>query len=75
VVAFVFSTKPQGKIAASAPNEFLPMNPADILTPRQLAERLQVKPTWVYEMCRRRAGMKNICVIIGRTLPVMTHQE
>jgi hypothetical protein len=52
VVAFAFSMIPQGKIAASAPNEVLPMNPADdILTPKQLAERLRAKPTWVYEMC------------------------
>jgi predicted DNA-binding transcriptional regulator AlpA len=30
------------------------MKPEDILTPDQLAERLQVKRSWVYEKCRRR---------------------
>jgi hypothetical protein len=69
VVAFVFSMNPQGKIAALALNEVLPMNPADILTPKQLAERLQVKPTWVYEMCRRAAGYRERpmpCMRIGK---------
>jgi predicted DNA-binding transcriptional regulator AlpA len=31
----------------------------EILTPAQVAERLQVKPTWVYEQTRGRAGVRN----------------
>ena len=33
--------------------------PIEILTPQQLAERLQVKPSWVYEQTRNRSGMRN----------------
>jgi len=32
-----------------------PLDPADLLTPAQLAERLQVKVSWVFEQPRRRA--------------------
>ncbi len=35
--------KPQEKTAGSVPHEAVPMKPDDILTPGQLAERLQVK--------------------------------
>lgn len=31
----------------------------EILTPSQIAERLQVKPTWVYEQTRERTGIRN----------------
>ena len=31
----------------------------DILTPEQLAQRLQVKPSWVYEQTRVRAGIRD----------------
>jgi hypothetical protein len=31
----------------------------EILTPSQIAFRLQVKPTWVYEQTRERAGTRN----------------
>jgi Helix-turn-helix domain len=30
-----------------------------ILTPQQVAERLQVKPSWVYEQTRTRSGVRN----------------
>ena len=33
--------------------------PIEILTPRQLAERLQVKPSWIYEQTRHRSGLRN----------------
>ena len=33
--------------------------PIVILTPQQLAERLQVKPSWVYEQTRNRSGVRN----------------
>jgi len=32
-------------------------SPTEILTPQQLAERLQVKPSWVYEQTRHRSGV------------------
>ena len=47
------------------------MKAEDILTPNQLAQRLQVKPSWVYEKCRRRAkhSWEPIpCLRIGRYL-------
>jgi hypothetical protein len=31
----------------------------EILTPQQLADRLQVKPSWVYEQTRSRSGARN----------------
>lgn len=31
----------------------------EILTPAQVAERLQVKTTWVYEQTRHRADVRN----------------
>jgi predicted DNA-binding transcriptional regulator AlpA len=34
-------------------------DPIEILTPQQLAERLQVKPSWVYEQTRNRSGVRN----------------
>src|SRR6267378_1605767 len=33
--------------------------PIEILTPRQLAERLQVKASWVYEQTRNRSSVRN----------------
>ncbi len=33
--------------------------PIEILTPQQLADRLQVKPSWVYEQTRNRSGVRN----------------
>ena len=33
--------------------------PIEILTPQQLAARLQVKPSWVYEQTRNRSGVRN----------------
>ncbi len=33
--------------------------PMEILTPQQLAARLQVKPSWVYEQTRNRSGVRN----------------
>ena len=33
--------------------------PIVVLTPQQLAERLQVKPSWVYEQTRNRSGVRN----------------
>ncbi len=58
-------------IPSSAPVERVPMKPEDILTPDQLAARLQVKRSWVYEKCRRRAkdmGEPMPCLNVGRYL-------
>lgn len=33
--------------------------PMEILTPEQLAERLKVKRSWVYEQTRHRADIRN----------------
>jgi predicted DNA-binding transcriptional regulator AlpA len=33
--------------------------PIEILTPQQLADRLQVRPSWVYEQTRNRSGLRN----------------
>jgi len=46
--------KTQAKIANETPREAVPMKTEDILTPDQLAQRLQVKRSWVYEKCRSR---------------------
>jgi len=45
-------TQPQPASPAAA----LPM---EILTPEQLAQRLQVKRSWVYEQTRYRADIRN----------------
>lgn len=45
---------------------------SDILTPEQLAERLQVKPSWVFEQTRHRAQVRNKtplpCIRLGKYL-------
>jgi len=35
------------------------LDPADILTPQQLAQRLQVSKSWVFEQTRGRAKVRN----------------
>ncbi|HXP71777.1 MAG TPA: hypothetical protein VOA88_21050 [Candidatus Dormibacteraeota bacterium] len=35
------------------------VSPEDILTPEQLADRWQVKPSWVFEQTRKRAKIRN----------------
>jgi predicted DNA-binding transcriptional regulator AlpA len=63
--------KTQREIHSEAPHETMPMKPEDILTPKQLAERLQVKTSWVYEMCRGRASYREKpmpCMRIGKYL-------
>src|SRR5215475_13938147 len=46
--------KTQTKNTSEPTREVIPMKPEDILTPDQLAKRLQVTRSWVYEKCRRR---------------------
>jgi len=46
-----------------------PIAPGDILTPTQLAERLQVGVSWVYEKCGSRGGHDRMPVLrAGRYL-------
>ena len=41
----------------SAPRPVL--DPADLLTPQQLADRLQVSKTWVFDQTRERSKVRN----------------
>jgi hypothetical protein len=47
-------------------------DPEDILTPEQLAERLQVSKSWVFEQTRNRAKVRNKkplpCIRLGKYL-------
>jgi len=45
--------------AEAQPASTAPVQPMEILTPEQLAERLQVKRSWVYEQTRYRADIRN----------------
>lgn len=48
------------------------LDPADILTPEQLAQRLQVSKSWVFEQTRHRAKVRNArplpCIRLGKYL-------
>jgi len=50
----------------------VPLRPEDILTPEQLAERLQVSKSWVFEQTRNRAKIRNKnplpCIRLGKYL-------
>jgi hypothetical protein len=35
------------------------VRPEDILTPAEVADRLNVKPSWVFEQTRKRAKVRN----------------
>jgi predicted DNA-binding transcriptional regulator AlpA len=49
-----------------------PLKPSDILTPEQLAARLQVSKSWVFEQTRNRAKVRNArplpCIRLGKYL-------
>lgn len=55
---------------ATMPNPRL--DPSDILTPEQLAARLQVSKSWVFEQTRNRAKVRNKnplpCIRLGKYL-------
>ena len=46
------------------------LRPGDLLTPEQLAERLQVKKSWIFEQTRNRAKFRNTrplpCIRLGK---------
>jgi hypothetical protein len=48
------------------------IDPTDLLTPDQLAERLQVSKSWVFEQTRHRAKVRNKnplpCIRLGKYL-------
>jgi hypothetical protein len=48
------------------------IDPGDLLTPEQLAERLQVARSWVFEQTRNRAKIRNRnplpCIRLGKYL-------
>lgn len=58
--------KTQNTAAAAAPP--LPLDPANILTVEELAARLKVPRTWVYEHLRARAGKPLPAFRCGRYL-------
>lgn len=47
------------KPAAAQPSELAWKDPADWLTPDELAQRLKVKKGWVFEQTRERAMVRN----------------
>jgi predicted DNA-binding transcriptional regulator AlpA len=66
ILPFYFDTlKLVKKQAQIAP---IVLQPGDILTPEQLAERLQVSPSWIYEKSRRRSRNPLPVFRIGRYL-------
>ncbi len=46
----------------------IPIDPSDIITLAELAERLKVSQRWVYEKSRRRCQNPLPCIRIGRYL-------
>jgi predicted DNA-binding transcriptional regulator AlpA len=48
------------------------LDPGDILTPQQLADRLQVSKSWVFEQTRNRSKVRNKrplpCLRLGKYL-------
>jgi hypothetical protein len=47
-----------------------PIQPTDLLTPEELAERLKVAKSWVFEQTRNRAKVRNArplpCIRMGK---------
>ena len=56
--------------AAVQPIQPTRLDPQDILTPQQLADRLQVSKSWVFEQTRNRAKVRNKnplpCIRLGK---------
>jgi predicted DNA-binding transcriptional regulator AlpA len=55
-----------------APSVRSVLDPGDILTPQQLADRLQVSKSWVFEQTRNRSKVRNKhplpCLRLGKYL-------
>lgn len=60
------TSRKQASIPAAVP--FPPIDPSQILTLAELAERLKVSERWVYEKSRRRCQNPLPCIRIGRYL-------
>jgi hypothetical protein len=60
------------KLGIVQPSQSPRLDPGDILTPEQLAERLQVSKSWVFEQTRNRAKVRNNnplpCIRLGKYL-------
>jgi hypothetical protein len=55
-----FPPIPKGTNLMSNPSETLSSTYSmELLTPQQLSDRLQVKPSWVYEQTRSRSGVRD----------------
>jgi hypothetical protein len=56
----------------SGPAPHSVLNPGDILTPQQLADRLQVPKSWIFEQTRQRSKVRNMrplpCLRLGKYL-------
>jgi len=48
------------------PKVIAPIDPSDILTPEEVAARLKVPPSWVYEKTRARCRNPIPCLRLGR---------
>lgn len=60
--------KKEKKETPAVPSATPAVNPSDILTLAELAERLKVSERWVYEKSRRRCLNPLPCIRIGRYL-------
>jgi hypothetical protein len=49
-----------------------PLDPADLLTPEELAARLKVPKSWIFEQTRQRSKIRNksplLCIRLGKYL-------
>jgi hypothetical protein len=60
------------KLEIVQPSQSPRLDPSDILTPEQLAARLQVSKSWVFEQTRERSKVRNKhplpCIRLGKYL-------
>lgn len=58
------------KLGIVQPSQPSPMQPEDLLTPKELAERLKVRESWVFEQTRQRAKVRSEkplpCIRLGK---------
>jgi predicted DNA-binding transcriptional regulator AlpA len=58
------------QFAASRGSTGQTLDPADLLTPKELAERLKVSVSWIFEQTRERAKVRNKnplpCIRLGK---------
>jgi len=60
------------QLGTAQPAQPTPLDPSDLLTPEQLAARLQVSKSWVFEQTRNRARVRTAkalpCIRLGKYL-------